>query len=90
VDVVIISPEPGQHKEIGQRLMAIIEAMGLPRTTLQWVTHPVAGYLVPLEVEHELHAEALASEEEADAPTPKKRGRAKKTPVQDTDKGKEE
>lgn len=89
MDVVIISPEPGQVKEIGQRLLAVIAAMGLPQTTLQWVTRPVVGYLVPLEVEHALHAETLASEEEADG-APKKRARIKKTPVQDTDKGQEE
>ena len=85
MDLVIIVPEPGQEKEIGQRLTATIKQMGLHHMTLQWVTWPQTGFLVPIEVEHALHA----SEDEAEAPAPKKRGRNKKT-VDSTDKVEEE
>lgn len=46
VDVVIITPEPGRHKEIGQRLLAMAEH---PRD-VQWVTYPQAGFSIPLEL----------------------------------------
>jgi hypothetical protein len=47
VDVVIITPEPGMHKEIGQRLLALAEH---PRD-VQWVTWPApGGYSIPLEL----------------------------------------
>lgn len=44
MDVVIITPEPGMHKEIGQQLLALADN---PRD-VQWVTWPQAGYSVPL------------------------------------------
>jgi hypothetical protein len=46
VDVVIITPEPGRAKEIGQKLLAMAES---PRD-VQWVTWPSAGYSIPLEL----------------------------------------
>ena len=87
VDVVIITPEPGQHKDVGQRLLAVIEDMGLPGNTLRWVTWPTTGFAVPLEVyaRFETDEEDDDGDEAAEA-KPKKRGRPrKKQPVQGTD-----
>ena len=44
MDVVIITPEPGMHKEIGQQLLGLADN---PRD-VQWVTWPQAGFAVPL------------------------------------------
>lgn len=46
VDVVIITPEPGRAKEIGQKLLA----MAANPRDVQWVTWPQAGFSIPLEL----------------------------------------
>lgn len=46
MDVMIITPEPGRHKEIGQRLLALADS---PRD-VQWVTWPSAGFAIPVEL----------------------------------------
>ena len=46
VDVVIITPEPGRAKEIGQKLLA----MAANPRDVQWVTWPSAGFSIPLEL----------------------------------------
>lgn len=63
VDVVIISPEPGMHKEIGQKLLALAEH---PRD-VQWVTYPETGFSVPWALFHKFDTadEEPAAEEEA-------------------------
>lgn len=43
---MIITPEPGKTKEIGQRLLALADN---PRD-VQWVTWPAAGYSIPLDL----------------------------------------
>lgn len=46
MDVVIITPEPGRQKEIGQLLLTLADH---PRD-VQWVTYPVTGFSVPLDL----------------------------------------
>lgn len=43
---VIITPEPGRHKDIGQLLLALADHP----SQVQWVTWPTAGYSVPEEL----------------------------------------
>lgn len=86
---MIITPEPGRHKEIGQRLLELAEH---PRD-VQWVSWPKAGFAVPLALFEAFSADN--DEEPAEAKTPRKRATkaAKKqaTPVEATDtKGPEE
>lgn len=90
VDAVIITPEPGRHKEIGQQLLALADS---PRD-VQWTTWPTAGYAVPVE----LFAKFAGTQEPAsggavtktpvieDPPAfvePKRRGRPRKEPSTD-------
>lgn len=86
VDVVIITPEPGMHKEIGQKLLALADH---PRD-VQWVTYPETGYSVPLELFQKFDAagdEPEAAEEE----TPKRRrGRPRKEESTDNNTSEEE
>lgn len=44
MDVVIISPEPGRHAEIGKQLIGLADH---PHD-VHWVTYPRAGFSVPL------------------------------------------
>ena len=76
MDVVIISPEPGKAKEIGQRLLALADN---PRD-VQWVTWPVpGGFSVPLELFARFDADGEDSEEAAEAEAaPKRRKRRSK------------
>lgn len=93
VDTVIITPEKGRHKEVGQRLYALAE-----RTSdIQWVTWPVAGFQVPVELfnrfERDVETPAETAEEAAEEPAPKRRGRppkAKPEPEPDNTSEKEE
>lgn len=84
VDVVIISPEPGRQKEIGQQLLALADH---PRD-VQWVTWPQAGFSVPLELfrrfDGEGEDEAAPAAEES---TPRRRrpGRPRKQETESTD-----
>ena len=43
---MIISPEKGKVKEIGQRLLALADSP----YQVQWVTWPKAGFSIPLEL----------------------------------------
>lgn len=84
VDVVIISPEPGRHKEIGQRLLELAEH---PRD-VQWVSWPKAGFAVPLELFEAFTADDEPADEPAEAKTPRKRATKaakKQAPVESTD-----
>lgn len=83
MDVVIVVPEPGQEKRIGQELTAALAQIGLPYTALKWVTWPQTGYQVPIEV---LPYFEISDETQ---PAPKRRGRPKRT-VDSTDKVEEE
>ena len=75
VDVVIITPEPGKQKEIGQRLLALA---GSPRD-VQWVTWPQAGYSIPLELFVKFDADDIEeSEKLADEQPRRRRGRPRK------------
>ena len=56
MDVVIITPEPGKQKEIGQKLLALADN---PRD-VQWVTWPKAGYSIPLALFMKFDAEDIA------------------------------
>ncbi len=78
MDVVIVTPEKGRHKEIGQKLLALADH---PHQ-VQWVTWPQAGFSVPLE----LFAKFDADGEDGAAPaaeesTPPKRRRRNKEVV---------
>jgi hypothetical protein len=53
---VIITPEPGMHKEIGQKLLSLADN---PRD-VQWVTWPQAGYSIPLELFVKFDADDMA------------------------------
>jgi hypothetical protein len=70
VDVVIITPEKGKAKEIGQQLLALADN---PRD-VQWVTWPAAGFSVPVELFAKFDAdEPEAAEEETQAPKRRRR-----------------
>lgn len=87
MDMIIITPEPGRHAEIGQRLLEVLKYMGLPAGTLQWVTWPTAGYLVPADIYQafaEIDVMADADSVEPVAP-PKKRGRPRRPTAEDAD-----
>jgi hypothetical protein len=72
---VIITPEPGKTKEIGQRLLALADH---PRD-VQWVTWPAAGYSIPLELFSRFDADGEEPEgAEAEAEAPKRRRRRAK------------
>lgn len=76
VDVVIISPEPGLQKEIGQRLLALATSP----YDVQWVTWPQAGFSVPLELFQAFDADGDDTDSDAEAEeTPKRRKRRSKT-----------
>lgn len=89
MDVVIISPEAGRRKEIGQLLLKLADNPA----QVQWVTWPKAGYAVPfallqLLIEAEAEQEAVASEEPAKEP--KRRGRPRKEASTDNTTSEEE
>ncbi len=75
MDVVIISPEPGKQKEIGQRLLALADS---PRD-VQWVTWPAAGYSVPLELFVKFDADDVEPELKEEIPQPRRRRRVKES-----------
>lgn len=86
---VIITPEPGRHKEIGRLLLELADSP----YQVQWVTWPTAGYSVP----EELFARFDSSGRDAAAPdggeeeTPKrKRGRPRKEESTDNNTSEEE
>lgn len=56
MDVVIITPEPGKAKEIGQRLLALADHP----YQVQWVTYPQTGFQIPLELFAKFDAEDIA------------------------------
>lgn len=75
---MIITPEPGRHKEIGQKLLA----MAANPRDVQWVTWPQAGYSIPLELFVAFTGEDEVSTIEpghidADEETPAKRRRGR-------------
>lgn len=74
VDTVIITPEPGRHKDIGQLLLSL----AVSPHEVQWVTWPATGYSVPLEL-FQKFTEATAGTSEQNAPEaeaePRKRRR---------------
>lgn len=72
MDVVIISPEPGLQKEIGQRLLALADHP----SQVQWVTWPQSGFSIPLELFTKFDVdgdEPEAAEEETEAPKRRRR-----------------
>lgn len=91
VDAVIITPEPGRHKDIGQLLLSLAES---PHD-VQWVTWPATGYSVPLEL-FQKFTEATAGTPETESPEaeaePRKRRRRprKEDPSTDNDTSEEE
>jgi hypothetical protein len=75
VDVVIITPEPGRNKEIGQRLLALADD---PRQ-VQWTTWPAAGFAVSSELFARFDADGDEAEgAQAQAEAPKRRRRRSK------------
>lgn len=84
MDVVIITPEPGRHKEIGQRLLALADHPN----QVQWVTYPETGFQVPLELFARFDADEA---EPAEQETPKRRrGRPRKEESTDNNTSEEE
>lgn len=85
---IIISPEPGRHKEIGQLLLSLADH---PQQ-VQWVTWPQAGY----EVSEELFGKFAAETVDTEAPQPqpetpkRRRARPRKEDSTDNDTGEEE
>ena len=76
MDVVIITPEPGKDKEIGQRLLALADS---PRD-VQWVTWPAAGFSVPLDLFAKFDAEGDETEAaEEEVPAKRRRRRSKES-----------
>lgn len=83
---VIITPEPGRHKAIGQLLLALADSP----SQVQWTTWPTAGFAVSDELFAKFSGaqsdgEDKAEEEpEAQSP-PKRRGRRKETSTDNND-----
>ena len=87
VDVVIITPEPGLHKEIGQKLLALADN---PRQ-VQWVTWPQAGFSIPLELFVKFDSDGEDEEAAAEEEAPKRRrGRPRKEESTDNNTSEEE
>lgn len=90
---VIITPEPGRHKDIGQLLLSLADHP----SHVQWVTWPTAGYSVPEELyalfEQGLQPQAEqkpdAQESAPQAPA-KRRGRPRKEASTDNTDSEEE
>lgn len=81
MDVVIIEPDEGMTKEIGQQLLELADN---PHD-VQWATWPVTGFKVPAELAAKLKE---ARNEGTDEAAPRRRGRPRRqaeAPVQDTD-----
>lgn len=74
MDMIIISPEPGKHKEIGKRL---IELADNPYTDIAWVTWPAAGYAVTPELFARFDSDGEEDTDEKEAPK-RRRGRQRK------------
>lgn len=75
MDVVIISPEPGREKEIGQQLLALADH---PRD-VQWVTWPSpGGYSIPLELYAKFDGDG-DDEAQADEQPKRRRRRSKES-----------
>lgn len=90
MDVIIVSPEPGREKEIGQRLLAVANHPN----QVQWVTWPTAGFSVPIELLARMEEDGKGNlsgstvfddTPDTPLPEPKKRGRPRKTAVENTD-----
>lgn len=86
VDVVIITPEPGRAKEIGQKLLALAD---YPQQ-VQWVTWPSAGFSIPLELFAKFDADgedgaAPAAPVDEESAPPRRRGRPRRQEVESTD-----
>ena len=87
MDVVIISPEPGKAKEIGQRLLALAEHP----SQVQWVTWPTpGGFSVPLDLFAKFDTDGDEPEEETEAPAKRRRGRPRKEESTDNNTSEEE
>ena len=80
---MIITPEPGMEKEIGQQLLALAKH---PRD-VQWVTWPApGGYSIPLELF--VKFDTIEPGHIDDAPrAPKRRRRAKENTDNNTSEG---
>lgn len=99
VDSLILTPEKGRHKEVGQRLFALVAQLGLPASTVQWVTWPKTGYAIPVELFIKLEEadgqvsvgldEALLNTmmngSEPVEPAPRRRGRPRKNTAPEVD-----
>lgn len=87
MDVIIVTPEPGRHAEIGQQLLALADHP----YDVKWVTWPTAGYQIPLSLFEKFEqANGHPAYEEESAPEPKKRGRPKKAVASTDEPEKEE
>lgn len=73
MDVVIITPEPGRAKEIGQKLLALADNPN----QVHWVTYPETGFQIPLELFAKFDADDQ-DETEPETETPKRRRRRSK------------
>jgi len=87
VDVVIITPEPGLHKEIGQKLLALADHP----SQVQWVTWPQAGYSIPLELFVKFDTDGQDEQAATEEEVPKRRrGRPRKEESTDNNTSEEE
>lgn len=71
---MIITPEAGNQKEIGKRLLALADSP----YDVQWVTWPSAGFSVPLELFRKFDSDGK-DEAETEAPIKRRRRRSKET-----------
>jgi hypothetical protein len=89
---VIITPEPGMQKEIGQKLLALAEH---PRD-VQWVTWPQAGYSIPLALFVKFDSDTVepghieAADDARPPDAPRRRGRPRREPSTDNNTSEEE
>lgn len=85
MDVVIVSPGKGRHKEVGRQLLALADHP----SQVQWVTWPAAGFSVPVELFEKFEAGAVQvplPSPQLEAPPAKRRGRPpRKQPETSTD-----
>lgn len=74
MDVVIITPEAGNQKQIGRRLLELAASP----YDVQWVTWPQAGFSVPLELFNKFDSDA-EGDTETEAPAKRRRRRNKES-----------
>lgn len=100
VDVMILTPEKGKQKEVGQRLFDLVARLRLPASTVQWVTWPKTGYAIPVDLfikfeeddgkvavdlDEELLNTVMTGSQHVELVEPRRRGRPRKNTAPEAD-----